>query len=107
MALIADEYTWVAGTVASEPVIESPEDGHHLVVRFSLSVDRKDGTSVRQPLEARGATARYLREHAVAKGDFVMAAGIIRTEDSAGAAVSEPYLLLRIVSTDTSETLGE
>ncbi|MCI1915400.1 MAG: hypothetical protein LKJ05_06745 [Bifidobacteriaceae bacterium] len=102
MALIADEYTWVAGVVTSEPVVESPEDGHHLVVRFSLALDRKGGASSEQPLEARGATARYLYEHQVKQGDFVMAAGIVRTEDS-----GQPYLLLRIVSTDTSETVGE
>ncbi|MCI1984327.1 MAG: hypothetical protein LKJ47_06105 [Bifidobacteriaceae bacterium] len=118
MALVADEYTWIAGTIATQPSIDSPEDGHHLVVRFSVKVDRKGGASVEQPVEARGATAKYLQAHNVKKGDFVMAAGIIRTDDAAGvagtatatstsAAVSDPYLLLRIVSTDTSESLGE
>lgn len=104
MALIPDEYTWTAGTVASVPTVESPEDGHHLVVRFMLAVDRKGGSVVEQPVEARGATARYLQAKAVKQGDFVTAAGLIRTD---GSADSAPYLLLRIVSIDTSESLGE
>jgi hypothetical protein len=107
MALVADDYVWAAGTVAGEPSVETPRDGHHAVVRFVLNVTRKGGVSVAQPVEARGATAQYLQSKGVKQGDFVMAAGIIRTEDSAGATVSEPYLLLRVVSTDTSETLGE
>jgi hypothetical protein len=104
MALIADEYTWVAGTVSGEPTIESPRDGHHLVVRFELTVDQTGGTTVAQPVEARGATAKYLQDRGIAKGNYVMAAGLIRTDGAAGTA---PYLLLRIVSTDTSETVGE
>lgn len=101
MALIPDDYTWTAGTVATEPEIKSPSDGHHLVVRFDLTVERKDGTIFGQPIEARGATARYLQAKGVERGNFVVAAGIIRTDR---ANDSKPYLLLRIVSVETSET---
>ena len=100
MALIPDEYMWTAGTVTGTPSVESPEDGHHVVVRFALAVDRKGGDVTEQPVEARGATARYLQQKNLRKGDFVTAAGIIRTDGTPDAA---PYLLLRIVSTDTSE----
>jgi len=102
MALIPEEYVWVAGTVAQPPEVIAPQDGHHVVVRFDLTVDRKGGESKSQLIEARGATARYLQAKNLAQGDFVVAAGIVRTDLSNGPT---PYLLLRIVSTDTSESL--
>ena len=101
MALIPEDYVWVAGTVTQTPEVTAPEDGHHVVVRFTLAVDRKGGEAKSQLIEARGATARYLQEKGIVQGDFVVAAGIVRTDLSNGPT---PYLLLRIVSTDTSET---
>lgn len=102
MALIPDEYVWTAGRVVDEPTLELQEEGHHPVVRFLLSVDCKDGSTLQRQIEARGATARYLQQKMVKKGDFVVAAGIVRTEEEPD---SQPYLLLRVVSVDTSEDL--